>query len=247
MSYRVGSYKLGLVGLYGLGNTEAQRTARRLNSEQGVNEITVGPGVFDDWLDAALEVRGIPSSDAGRVPAAVRQVLEDSGADVERVCWGGGSGCGGEATRGKVYVKWKPDREYNAVTYADIARHLFMSAADGFPAGARIIMHRYRIMYGFIRWGADARDKYVYPVGGAIPAGAPQAARRTTADQVPLEPPPHELVVSQMEAEMSAVPVAAWVALGVSGALLVGGVSFYAYYRTRPRRNRRRRRRRTSR
>jgi hypothetical protein len=234
------------LGMYGLGDTDAQRTARRLNAEQEVNDVTVGPGFFSDSLDAALEVRGISSADASRVPAAVRAALEASGADVERVCWGGGSGCGGEATRGKVYVKWKPDREYNAVTYADIARNLFMNAADGFAAGSRLIMHRYRIMYGLVRWGSDSRDKYVYPVGGAIPAGAPEAARRTTADAVPLEEPPADLVINQFEAEMSTVPVAAWVGLGVGGTVLAAGIGFYTYYRVkrRPRRNRRRRRRR---
>lgn len=245
------TYQIGLFGLIGLGDTDAQREARALNAQQGVNDVSVGPGFFDIPLDAALEVSGIPSTEAGRVPDAVRSQLEATGAEVIKVCWGGGSNCGGPATRGKVYVKWKPDRDYNAVTYADIARNLFMNAADGFSAGARIIMRRYRIMYASV-WAPFRDDKFVYAVGEPIPAGAPQAARRTNVDQLPPpETPASDNTGVNITEVASNVSPVAWGALAVGGAVLIGGAGLYTYYhfKGRPKRNgrRRRRRRRTTR
>jgi hypothetical protein len=252
MTYRIahGTGLYGLDGLGGLGNAEEQARARRLNEESGAADTRVGPGFFNDWLDAALTVRGVSGTAAGRVPGAVREMLEASGAEVDKVCWGGraGGGCGGEATAGKVYIKWKPGRPYNAVTYADIIRRLVALAAEPFAAGSRLILHRYRIMYGWIRFGSDSRDKYVYPEGGAIPAGAPEAAHRTPPDAVPLEPPPFDIAIS--EAAMGGDNTAS-IALLVGGgaaamALLGGGWWFYSKRMKRNRR-RRRRRRRTSR
>lgn len=166
MSYRHG---ISLRGLYGLGadNTEAAR------------QFNVGPGVTDPWLDAAIEVRGIPHEQASRAPLAVKEALESCGASVDAAGWGGGSGMGGEATRGKIYVRWQPERPYNAVTYADVAQRIIASAAEGFPAGAMFIMPRYRIDRV---WPYD--NIYVYPEGGDIPASACPAARRTTAQDV---------------------------------------------------------------
>lgn len=236
---------------FGLGVTPAQSAeARRLNEQQGVVDAEVGPGFFDDFLDAALTVQGVPSSEAGRVPAAVREVLEASGARVDRVLWGGGSGL--ESIRGKVYVRWKPSRPHNAVTYADIARRLFMSAADQFPAGARLIMHRYRIPGAPLAplRGGFSEDKYVYPEGGAIPASAPEAAHRTTAENVPLDPggisADAERVLSA-QAGPGDAQTAAYVTIGVLGGIIALGGGYYLYRRTRMKRNRRRRRRRTSR
>lgn len=230
--------------LRGLGVTAAEQAeARRRNEEQGVVNVTVGPGFWDDYLDAALTPRGIPSSEASRVPAVVREVLEANGNEVKKVVWGGGDGL--ESIRGKVYVKWKPSRPYNAVTYADIARRLFMSAADQFPAGAQLVMHRYRIPGALLAplRGGSMSDRYVYPEGGSIPASAPEAARRTNVEDLPLEPTPPG-PSSTPESDFAG-DVAPWILAGVSGVALLGGG--YLWYRSRGVRRNRKRTRRTSR
>lgn len=227
----------------GLGVTAAEAAdARRRNEQQGVVNVMVGPGFWDDYLDAALTPRGIPSSEAGRVPAVVREVLEANGNEVKKVAWGGGEGL--ESIRGKVYVKWKPSRPYNAVTYADIARRLFMSAADQFPAGAQLIMHRYRIPGALLAplRGGSTSDRYVYPEGGAMPASAPEAARRTNVEDLPLEPTPPGSPTPERDLAGQLAP---WVAASVGGVVLLGGG--YLWYRSRSMRRNRRGRRRTSR
>lgn len=249
MSYADTYVPRGLMG-FGAVSVEQRARNRQRNQESGVSEAMVGPGFWDDYIDASLTPQGIASVDASRVPGAVREVLESAGSEVKTVCWGGGSGCGGESTRGKIYVKWKPSRPYNAVTYADIARNLFASAADQFAAGARLVMHRYRIPGALLAplRGGYLESKYVYPEAGPIPAGAPEAARRSTVDTPPLEEPPANLTVieSEMAGESGISPVA-WVAIGIGGTIALGGG--YFWYRGRMKRNRRRRRlrRRTSR
>lgn len=228
----------------GLGQLTAEQRAtnRQRNEAQGITDIMVGPGFWDDYLDAALTPRGISSAAASRVPGAVREVLEAAGSEVDKVCWGGGSGCGGEATRGKIYVKWKPSRPYNAVTYADIAYNLFASAADQFAEGSRLLMYRYRIPGAVLAplRGGFLNDKFVYPEGGPIPASAPEAAKRTTVETPSGEPPPNPTIEREM-AGQSALSPAAWLALGVGGTVALG--AGYLWYRRKPRRNRRRRRR----
>jgi len=228
-------------GLQGLGEVTAEQRAlnRQRNEESGAASAMVGPGYWDDWLDVALTPRGISSADASRVPGAVREVLEASGAEVDKVGWGGGTSFGGPATRGKVYAKWKPGRPYNAVTYADIVRNLFASAADQFAAGSQLVMARYRVLSG----GLFSDHRYVYPEGGAIPAGAPAAARRTTVDTPPLEEPAADLtIIERQMAGDSALSPGAWVAIGVGGTVALG--VGYLWYQGRMKRNRRRRRRR---
>jgi hypothetical protein len=231
-------------GLMGLGADAAEQRAknRQLNETAGVSDVMVGPGFWDDFVDAAIAPSGISSVDAARVPAAIREVLEAAGSHVDKVCWGGGEGCGGEGTRGKIYVKWKAGRPYNAVTYADIARNLFASAADQFAAGSRLVMYRYRIPGAVLAplRGGFLNDKYVYPEGGPIPASAPETARRTTVDTPPLESPPGDLTIIEHDLSGGGLAPAAWVALGIGGTVALG--VGYFYYRGRSvRRNRRRR------
>jgi hypothetical protein len=219
MSYRNPLRRLTYYGLGQLGAT-AEETARahRLNQEQGVVGTSVGPGFWDDYIDAALIVRGIPSSAADRVPVAVREVLEGAGSTVDRALWGGGSGL--EDARGKVYVRWKPNAPYNAVTYADIARRMFMRAADQFPSGSRIIMQRYRLPGGWF-----SSDRFVYPEGGPIPASAPEAARSTNAaDSLVLDD------LSPWESSMAGSSRGVAIGVGVgAGALLLAGGGFLLY------------------
>lgn len=167
----LGSYTVN-PALYGLGS------AAPVNSEEA-RTTSVETGWFASWLDTALEPIGIPSDQASRVPTAIRAVLESVGSEVDRVVWGGGSGL--ESIRGKVYVRWKPDKEYNAVDYANIARRLFQHAAEGFPAGAQFVMNRYRIDR---MWPRD--DVYVYPLlSRGLPPSAPEAARATNVTDLP--------------------------------------------------------------
>ena len=206
---------MGLGLYYGLGadNTDAAR------------QFMVGPGATDPWLDAAIEVRGIPHEQAGRAPAAIREALESCGADVDEAAWGGGESQGGAATRGKIYIRWQPERPYNSVTYADVAQRIIASAAEGFPAGAMFIMSRYRIDRV---WPYD--NIYVYPEGGDVPASACAAARRTTAQDVRLavaEEEGRSLPAEPAEALISighgtTVKIAIGVGAGAAGLGLIG-------------------------
>lgn len=228
----------------GLGLTSAEQLsrARRENDRQGLSQVQVGPGYWDDWLDAALEPSGIPGTEASRVPTVVREVLEANGNEVDRVAWGGGQGL--ETIRGKIYVKWKPTRPYNAVTYADIARRIFMSAADQFPAGARLTMHRYRIPAGTLpTWLGGEPDRFVYPEGGPVPASAPAAAQRTTVEDIP--PPATDLTPTTEQQASGTIAPALIAGLAIGGSVIIGGGGYlyYRYGRKRVRRNRRRRRR----
>jgi hypothetical protein len=216
MSYRhARRHGLSFNGLPSLGIVDAESArARRLNEDQGVSALRVGPGFWDGWIDAALSVHGIPSNRADELPGVVREILRAAGSPVDRVLWGGGSGL--EDARGKVYVRWKPNAPYNAVTYADIARRLFMRAADGFPAGSRVVMHRYRIPGGWL-----SRDKFVYPENGPIPASAPEAARLTNAGDLDIGVP--QLEIESILSGDAAKATVIGVSVGAGALLLVGG------------------------
>jgi hypothetical protein len=199
-----------------------------LNSDE-VQRTTVEPGsswTLTPWLDAALSVEGIPHEQSDRVPDAIEQVLRSVGSEVDRVVWGGGDGL--ESIRGKVYVRWRPDKPYNAVDYANIARRLFMRAAEGFPAGARFVMNRYRID------NPISSDLYVYPTRGReVPPSAPEAARGTTVDDLP--PPQREPESGRTPEDdvQEGLSTGARVAIGVgAGSVAVGlGAWWWLYGR----------------
>lgn len=211
------------IGSYSLG-----QSTEPLNKPD-VQETIVEPGsswTFTPWLDAALTVDGIPSDQAGRVPDAVRAILESVGSDVDRAVWGGGDGL--ESIRGKVYVRWRPDKPYNAVDYANIARRLFMRAAEGFPAGSKIIMNRFRID------NPVSADQYVYPMPGQdVPPSAPEAARATTVEDLPPPVRESESGVTPEGASQSGLGTGARVALGVGGGLTAIGLGWWWYRRKR--------------
>lgn len=206
----IGSYSLS-----GLG-----QSAEPLNA-QDVRNTVVEPGWTEPWLDAALVVDGIPHEQAGRVPEAVKAQLEAVGSDVDKAVWGGGEGL--ETIRGKVYVRWKPDKPYNAIDYANVARKLFMLAAGGFPAGSKIIMNRYRI-------DGVLSDKYVYPdPSRGIPPSAPEAARATSVDELPPPIRQPEDGVTPESAAQSGLGTRGKYVLGIGGGLLALGAGWYWY------------------
>lgn len=187
--------------------------------------FVVEPGWGKAWLDAALTVQGIPTAQAERVPGAVERTLRESGAEVDRVEWGGGAGL--EDIRGKVYARWRPGRPENAVAYADIARHVFAAAAEGFPAGSRIIMSRYRIDRAW-----PFSDIYVYPEGGPLPASAPEVARRSSAADLPpvsSDPP----LPAEAEARLAREVLPIVGVVGGVTVLVVGGAVAYLVLRHR--------------
>jgi hypothetical protein len=211
--------------------------------------MTVSAGVRGWWLDAAITPHGIPSSEASRVPGAIRRALTDSGAEVDQVLWGGGEGY--ESTRGRIYVKWKADKTYNAVDYADIARRIFQAAAEGFPAGAQLVMSRYRILrpIGVVTTLLGSSNIYVYPVGGALAASAPEVARRSSVVDLPLPPaadePPMGIesdfarFAASVERETK-VPLWGWGLIAGGAVVAIGGAVYWGT-RKRPVANRRRR------
>lgn len=203
-----------LAHLTGLG-----QSAQPMNTEDVIN-TSVEPGsswTMTPWLDAAVEVHGLPSSEAPRAPAAIRSVLEDTGAQVDRVVWGGGSE---GARRGTIYMRWRPDKPYNAVDYANVARRLVARAAEGFSVGTRFVLNRYRID-GF------AGDKYVYPVlSRPLPPSAPQAARGSVAGDLPAPMVQPEGAAAPEEQAGSGIGTTGRVVLGVGGAALVGGAAW---------------------
>lgn len=209
-----------------------------------VQGTSVGPGsswLLAPWLDTALTVHGIPTAEAQRVLSAIRDVLQHTGAEVNRVQWGGGQGL--ETIAGKVYVRWRPDKPYNAVDYANIARALFMRAADGFPAGAQIVMNRFRVdsVIPF------APDLYVYPdVARGLPPSAPELARGTNASTLP---PPVEEPSGIEGTLVTGLPPEAMVVGVGAGAVALGLGAWWYWKRQRPAvaRNRGRRTRRTRR
>jgi hypothetical protein len=193
-----------------------------------VRETEVGSGWTDPWLDADLEVQNVSATDAPRVPREVRQVLIDSGAQVDSVAWD---------ARGKVHVMWKPNATYNAVDYANIAKRIFAQATwarlGGTPFGssARIIMPRYRINNRL------SAVQYVYPTTAALPSSAPSIARLPTPAEVSTPPAVTPTVASPSSFLGSPMIMggAALVAVG-----LVGAAVYVS--RSKVRKNRRRRR-----
>lgn len=177
-----------------------------------VRAYMVGPSSTDWYLDAALVPHGIDAVAAARVPAAVKQVLESTGANVATAKWG--TAAGGDA--GKIYVVWKPDKQYNAVDYANIASRLFKAAAEGLTSGAQIVMVRYRVHRVW-----PMSDLYVYPTGEGIPASAPELAKNTLPGDLPPDAPSNESVFSTDRTLATAVPIAA--AVG-GGLVLAGGL-----------------------
>lgn len=212
------------IGFLGSYRSLGQSTAP-LNTEEVMN-AAVSPGKWwaaVPWLDAALTVSGIPSTQAGRVPAAVRAKLESVGSEVDRVVWGGGEGL--ESIRGKVYVRWRPDKTYNAVDYANVARRLFMAAAEGFPSGARLNMNRYRIDVPL------GDDLYVYPTPTReLPPSAPEVARSTTVDDLPA---PRREADDAERSLQSGLGTTGRIALGVGGGALVLGLGAWWFYKGR--------------
>lgn len=202
----------------GLGQADLNTTA--------VREATVGGGLLDPWLDADLEVQNVSAADAPRVPREVRQVLLDSGAQVDSAAWD---------ARGKVHVMWKPNATYNAVDYANIAKRIFAQATwarlGGTPFGsnARIVMPRYRINNRL------SAAQYVYPTADALPPSAPSIARLPTPAEVSTPP------------VVTPTPASVWwnspVIMGGAAIVAVGLVGAAIYVSRKPvRRNRRRRR-----
>lgn len=185
-----------------------------------VRRTTVGNGWTDPWLDAGLEVRGIGPVEARRVPEEARRLLQESGAEVDRAAWD---------SNGRVHVMWKPDKTYNAVDYANIARRIFAQAASGFGASARVIMHRYRINNRL------SSAQWVYPTNDPIGASAPEIARRATPEDVaaaalpPAAAPPGPVVPVVPTGEGA---LASKALLFVGGSVIAGTL---VYMMTRPR------------
>jgi len=160
--------------LAGLG--QADRNTER------VRDTIIGRGWTDPWLDAALEVQNVNAIDASRIPREVRQALIDSGAEVDSVAWD---------SRGKVHVTWKPNRVYNAVDYANIAKRIFAQATwarlggPAFDRSARVIMPRYRINNRL------SAAQFVYPTDEPLATLAPSIARMPTpSESTSTTPPP---------------------------------------------------------
>lgn len=185
-----------------------------------VRAYMVGPSSTDWYLDAALVPHGIDAAAAARVPDAVKQVLQSTGASVATARWG--TAARGDA--GKIYVVWKPDKQYNAVDYANIAQRLFKAAAEGLTSGAQIVMVRYRVHRVW-----PMSDLYVYPTGEGIPASAPELAKNTLPGDLPPDSPSNESVFSADRTLATAVPVAA--AVG-GGLVLVGGLWWWLSHRS---------------
>lgn len=209
-------------GRPGLGDIPTTNTA-------DVRRYTVGSGLTDPYLDAALEVHGISSDAAPRVPAAVKSVLESTGAKVQAAKWGTAA----EGTAGKVYIEWKPDKTYNAVDYANIAQRLAQAAAEQFTAGSRIVMPRYRI---YRIW--PLTTLYVYPTGEAVPASAPELAKSTLPGDMPAPSGDATLSLEQQAGGLNTWQVGA-IAVGGVAALGIG----YLWWKHRMKPNRRARRR----
>lgn len=204
MSYRMAT--LGQVPDY---NTDEVRAA------------TIGSGMTDPWLDTALEVSGISSTESPRVPEEARRLIEESGGRVDYAGW--------ERDR-KVHVRWAPDKTYNAVDYANVARRIFAQVASGFSLGARVSMPRYRINNRL------SSAQWVYPTSDPIGASAPELARRPLPDDI--VPPGGGGGSTSSATTLSSTQMAL---IGVGGLAVVGGLVYMM--RRRPvSRNRRRRR-----
>jgi hypothetical protein len=188
-----------------------------------VRSTTVGSGMTDPWLDTALEVRNVSRVESPRVPSEARRLVEETGGRVDYAGW---------ERDGKVHVRWAPDKTYNAVDYANIARRIFAQAGSGFGSGARVIMPRYRINNRL------SSAQWVYPTEDPIGASAPELARR---------PIPEDLLVppagGRADSDASAGGSQSQMLLLFAGGSLIAGGLVYMIMRNRPvARNRRRRR-----
>lgn len=205
-----------------------------------VKSFIVGPGTFDSWLDTALVPVGLSSADAPRAPAAVREILEGTGATVDQVKWGSGD------TAGRIYVRWKPERNWNAVDYANIAYRIFRAAELQFPLGTHIVMQRYRFTpHGVGIITPVTQVAYAYPVGAPpSDSNVPMAARRTLPEEtlsrqlIASLPPPAEEQTEQPSDLARTVANPVFIASAALGAL---GLFFvWKGYQRRTKRNRRR-------
>lgn len=211
-------------GRPGLGDIPTTNTA-------DVRQYTVGSGLTDPYIDAALEVHGISADAAPRVPAAVKSVLESTGAKVTTSRWGTAAA----GTAGKVYIQWKPDKTYNAVDYANIAQRLVQAAAEQFTAGSRIVMPRYRI---YRIW--PLATLYVYPTGEPVPASAPELAKSTLPGDMP--PPSGDATLS-LEQQVGGLNTLQIGAIAVGGVAALGlGWWWWKNQHMKPNRRRTRRR-----
>jgi hypothetical protein len=192
--------------LEGLGQAE--------RNTESVQDTLVGKGWTDPWLDADLEVQNVNAIDAPRIPREVRQALIDSGAEVDSVGWD---------SRGKVHVSWKPNRTYNAVDYANIAKRIFAQATwarlggPAFGRSARVIMPRYRINNRL------SAAQYVYPTDAPLATLAPSIARMPTPEES-TTPPPAATVTPEVPTSL-VNPVAMGAAALVS-IMLVGAAMY---------------------
>jgi len=153
-----------LFGVLQGGEVHRQLGEVATSNTEAVRGLVVEPGWSKPWLITALSAPGISSVDADRLPASVRSRLVATGAEVDRCAWGGGSGL--EQYHGKVYVKWKPPRAENAVTYANQVKRVFEGVAENFAAGVRIVFSYYD--FDFPWYMVGPRGVRVFPEGGLV-------------------------------------------------------------------------------
>jgi len=168
------------------------------------------------WLDAALEVRGITEAQAPRALEAVRAILTQNNSDVDTVR------CGSGPIRGRIYVRWTPRREDNAVNYANQISRAFLAAAQReFSPSSAFIMRRFHVIR-LLNWP----DVYVYPetdfstvTRETLPSEVVDARGRTV---------PVEEVGRDQSGSLSPVAQTALIVGGAAaGVLAIGGLGFY--------------------
>lgn len=111
----------------------------------------VAPGHVP-WLDAAMEVHGVTPAQSQAAQNAVRNVLANNNSEIDSVRWGSGP------IAGRIYARWRPRREDNAVSYATQLAQAILNASQRDLGGASVVMRRFRVnrILGF-------PDLYVYP------------------------------------------------------------------------------------
>lgn len=176
------------------------------------------------WLDTNLAVRNINLEQAAlNVPDLVRATLTALGASVSDARWVAG---------GYLYTRWRPSQSQPAVQYATAVRDALLQAALRISPQSQIIMRRFRVTMPTGR-----QDIYVYPTGAVPPPPPPIAGTRSSEGPLPTE------------AQSASSIDWGMVAAGIGGAtVLLGGVGFVLYRRSRQQQvksNRRSRRRRS--